>query len=346
MRKSIFTLFLLCAAWSGAVAQDSHSADYYAQKGIELHEKGDYKGAIDYYMQALKVDSGSSLVKYEIAYSYYAMEDYANAEKYAKMVLDKNAGSMEPAYILYANLLDDKGQTEEAIKVYAKGLKQFKQSYLLHFNLGTTLLIKKKDVAGAEKQFKEALTINPTHSGSHLMLAQIMMYKDQRVQAMLPLYYYLLLSPRGSKSGAVYKTLSELMMKGVSKGDSSINITFQGDVDDAKDNPFVITDMILSMKTALLVSEKDKKDIDKFVDISETLFSSLSELEKKKMDPFWKNTYAKFFSAMHKAGLNETFCYYISQSQDDDIYVRNWFKINDNKVTDLSKWYKQYYGLK
>jgi hypothetical protein len=217
---------------------------------------------------------------------------------------------------------------------------------LLHFNLGITLLLKKKDTKGAEREFKEALTINPAHSGSHLFLAQVMMDRRQRVQAMLPMYYFLLLNPRGAKSEVVYENLTGLMMKGVTrKADSSIsiNIFTTGEV---KDDPFSVPEMMLSMKGAMIMTEKDKKDIDKFVDFSETLFSSLSAVDKKKVDPFWRNTYTSFFSAMNKAGLNEIFCYYISQSQSEDIYVKNWFKINDNKVGDLSKWYKEYYGGK
>ena len=48
-------------------------------QGIEFHDYGEYKKAIETYKKALKIDENSSLANYEIALSYIAANDYENS---------------------------------------------------------------------------------------------------------------------------------------------------------------------------------------------------------------------------------------------------------------------------
>ncbi|MBK8496689.1 MAG: tetratricopeptide repeat protein [Chitinophagaceae bacterium] len=64
MRKTI-TLLLLCTLlYAGVYAQEAAITDL-VNKGIELHDKGDYEGAVGLYKKALKLNPGSAFANYE-----------------------------------------------------------------------------------------------------------------------------------------------------------------------------------------------------------------------------------------------------------------------------------------
>ena len=70
------------------LAQETH--DEWLRSGIMAHEEGEYQKAIECYNKALKIEPSSCKAFYEIAYSYYALEDYKKAVDYGCRMFTSN----------------------------------------------------------------------------------------------------------------------------------------------------------------------------------------------------------------------------------------------------------------
>lgn len=81
--KKLLIVFSILFATDWSFAQNSE-IEKLIQEGITFHDNGEYDKAIGKYKEALKIDPNSSLVNYEISYSYLSAKDYKNAEKYSK----------------------------------------------------------------------------------------------------------------------------------------------------------------------------------------------------------------------------------------------------------------------
>lgn len=101
--KRLFIVLCLLLINFLVIGQESQF-DYLIQQGIELHDKGEYQKAIEKYSEALEIQPNSSLAYYEISYAYLAMNDYKNAKKFSKLVIDNKSGHELHSYIVYGKL--------------------------------------------------------------------------------------------------------------------------------------------------------------------------------------------------------------------------------------------------
>ncbi len=163
------------------------------QEGIALHDQGEYEKAVEMYKMALSIDPNSSLVNYEISFSYFSAKDYKNAEKYSKKVIEINNGNLLGAYITYGSALDMQGKINKSIKVYEKAMKDF-DNYLLYYNHAISCFNSGKINKAYESALK-AINNNSSYASSHLILSKIMEKQGVRIKAMLPIYFFLLIEP-------------------------------------------------------------------------------------------------------------------------------------------------------
>lgn len=69
----------------------------------------------------LKENPADEFTKYALALEYVSISDTANAEKYMKDLL-MNSPNYLAVYYQYGKLLEDKGEIDEARKIYNQGL--------------------------------------------------------------------------------------------------------------------------------------------------------------------------------------------------------------------------------
>ncbi|MDV7140415.1 tetratricopeptide repeat protein [Maribacter sp. TH_r10] len=301
-------------------------------KGIELHDKGEYKKAIETYQKALRIDPDSGLINYEIAFSYLSDKDYKNAEIYSKKVIDLQNDHLLLGYITYGNALDMQGKTEEAIKSYEKAMKDF-DHYLLYYNHAITCL-NSGDTDKAYDSALKAIINNSAHASSHLILSKIMEKKGSRIKAMLPLYFFLLIEPNSNRSGIEYESLRKYIDHGVSQTlENNINIV----VPMNNDADFGAAEMMISLSKASnsLEDNKGKSDLELFSENNERLFKILGEL-KKDNSGFWWDLYVPFFYDMTNENLTKPFSYYISLSKGEE--VTKWIDENNIEFEKFSNW--------
>lgn len=338
MKKSIWTILLFTVFIFNAYGQ-SEEVEKFVRRGIELYEEGDYKGAIDQYKKALKIDKESPLANYETAMAYFALKEYENAIEYSDKVIDAKSDFIEHSYIIKGSALDLTGKTKEAIKAYTKAIQDYPKSHLLHYNLALTHY-KLKDFKKAESAVQGALKANPGHSSSHLLLAYMMNDQGSRVKTLLALYNFLLVEPTGDRAESAFERLSNELQKGVKKGDdNTISITL---TDNGESDEFQAAELMLSLLAASggLEENEGKTEYELFTANNESFFAVLGEL-KKDSKGFWWEFYVDFFYAMKNEGHIEAFSYFISQSKNDE-NISKWLEENTTKFEALSNWYSEY----
>lgn len=329
--RFLITLQFLFGITLLAYGQDS-KIETIVQEGIEFHDNGDYAKAIETYKKALVLAPKSGLVNYEIALSYLSSGQYKDAIVHSKLAIDAKDGHELAAYTCYGNALDMSGESKKAIKVYEKALKEF-DNYLLYYNHAITCL----NAGLLDKAYKSsisAISLNPGHGSSHLVLSKVMAEEGVRVKAVLPLYFFLLIEPNSSRSAQEYQNLRDYLSYGVSKtSEKEINVL----IPQNSDPDFGAAEMMISLSSASNNSKenKDKTDLELFADNNETIFSILGEL-KKDNTGFWWEMYVPLFYDIQTEGFTEVYSYYISQTLGESSTA--WLDQNETELSDFISW--------
>ncbi|MFA9392799.1 MAG: tetratricopeptide repeat protein [Prolixibacteraceae bacterium] len=306
--------------------------DKLIKEGIAFHDKGEYGKAINTYKKALEINPNSSLVNYEISFSYMLAEDYKNAEKYSQKTIKLNGDNILQAIVTYGNALDMQGKTKKAIKVYEKAFEDY-DNYLLYYNHAITCFNSDQLDKAYESAIK-AINNNSSHASSHLILSKIMDKKGERIKAMLPLYFFLLIEPNSSRSELEYPNLRNYIDYGVTEqSNKDVNVLVP-----TNDDPnFGAAEMMISLLKASngLEENEGKDELELFAENTYGLFAILGEL-KKENSGFWWDFYVPFYYDIATENLTKPFSYYISLSQGEE--VNKWLEDNDDEFQRFKEW--------
>jgi tetratricopeptide (TPR) repeat protein len=334
MKKSILTLgFLILANFIfGQVPFDS-----LVQQGVQYHDAGEYQKAIDIYKKALEIDPNSTLVNYEISYTYMMMEDYDNALKHSNIVIEKNDENQLGGYIVTSSCLDYQGKTDESIKLLEKAIKKFKTNYLLYYNLAISYY-NKKDLDKAIENSIAAINLKSSHASSHLLLGKIMCAKGNKIQGILSLHYFLFLEPNTARSKEAYALLMNQIGGNVTKDPNKpnqINISMSMP---SKDDEFGAAEMSLALLQASgnIEENKNKTDEEMFAQNTEKLFKILGEMKKKNSKGLWWEFYVPFDYELAQSQHMTTYCYLISYGSNDK--SKEWVDNNRDKLESFGTW--------
>ncbi len=187
--KKILLLLLLCVGAMGAWAQNDEKAEKaYALlgEGVNLHEEGKYEEAIKKYSEGLKLDPKNPNLYYEKAYTLREMDKKKEAKKVLleslKKCSEEDAGSaLAENYNLLATLVDDEGDSRQALEYYHKAMKlddgqNSELAQNLFYNTGICyqrLAVLEPDSVDeyenrAMNCFTISLTYKPTHASSYI----------------------------------------------------------------------------------------------------------------------------------------------------------------------------------
>lgn len=315
------------------------------QEGIDLHEKGDYSGAIKLYDQIISLDSNYSAAYYEKSYSLYKAGKLQECIAMCRLFLDKFPGdeTASQVFVTYGSALDGLGKPSEAMAIYTEGILKFPDSYMLHFNRGITAFQsgKKND---ASNDFKNSLSINPFHASSHQALAYTQM-DNNKIAATMALSVFLLLEPEGARAVKNLALLNHLLGSNVTQKDEkniSINLSSKAlDTSNSGEDNFGGIELMISMQSALDLSEKGK-DLTAAEKLKKKLelFSSAGVL-KKPAKGFFTEFYLPFFSALKSDDKLLTACHLINASSTEEAN-KKWLSDHEKEITDFYTWLKKY----
>lgn len=328
-------IFFACLSITG-YSQNVVITDMIAQ-GIKLHDRGDFKDAIEMYKKVLVLNPASAQAHYEIASSYFSARDYENALKHSNKVIGINTEYIDQAYIIKGSAYDNLGKPLEALNTYKKGIEKYKTNYLLYYNLALTSF-NLKEYSNAEDALQQSLKINPSHASSHFLLGINMLMLEERVKAILAIYNYLLLEPKSKRTASALITLEEELQKGRKKDNEKSAVTIPAKKDD---DEFYTAELMLGLFGSSKTNEtnKLKSGNELFAENTNALFTILGELKKDKKG-FWWDFYVDYFNTLAVNKHTEAFCYYIAQSKDDA--YNKWLEGNRPKIEAFSEWYSTY----
>ena len=341
MRILLLTTIAFCSVFSGRCQTDSLAA--LLQEGTELHDKGDYTGAIAKYDVILAANSHYFAAYIEKSLSLYQAGRFQECVDLSRKAMKDfpNEAGLKNIYVTYGSAMDGLGKPDEAIKIYKEGMRKFPNYYLLPFNKGTTEYAQ-KEYENAVKDFEMAIGINRGHASSHQYLAYAI-YPKNRMAAAMALTCFLFIEPRGQRAGKNLPILLKVLGANVEKkDDKTINITLPSSAlgKEKGEDDFRTTEMMMSFTTALGMGEKGKDSaVIKDTTAAGLLNSKLEVLaiaspEKK---GFFTNTYVNLLSGLKDAGLLETAAHVIYASA-ADAANQQWLEDHAEKVQDFTKW--------
>ncbi|MCR9182101.1 MAG: tetratricopeptide repeat protein [Flavobacteriaceae bacterium] len=271
------------------------------EEGIKFHQAGDYEKSIERYKEALKIDPNSSMVLYEMSYSYLRDNKLDEALSYANRVLAMDDENKRLAYMVKGAALDLMGKTQESNALFEQAIEETGPHYLYYYNMGFNYF-KANDDANAEKNLLEALNLNPVHNTSHYLLSHIHNDRGNKVQAKLAALYFLILEPETNRSlGAL--DIIENNTSGHVKVDENKPNTININLSPKENNPFGPAEMMMSLLEASKSMEKNegKSELELFTENTKSFFNVLGELNKDKPDDIWWGFYIPFFYELAQA---------------------------------------------
>ncbi len=318
------------------------------KEGVALHDEGKFDEAIRKYDSVLAIDANYYDAMFEKSYTLTMNKGYDECIVLCKRMLamDPKNTNTRGVYVNWGTALDDKGDPEEAIKVYTEGIGKFPDYYLLHFNKGVTLMLSKKNEE-AMLCYQDALKLKPLHASSHQFSGRIMA-SSNRIASILSFFSFLVIEPQGDRAKQNYQDLTKLVLQGISTTNDGKNVNINIDasvLDKSKkktDDNFASAELLFSMSSALDNDEKfkDENAGARLFRKMESLVSMLKEQKSGGSGFYWK-FYVPFFIEMKDKDQLETACY-LATVNADDAAVMKWLGDNKEKIEGFYGWLKEY----
>lgn len=209
MKKILLILFLFISLISANAQQNN--VQQLIHEGVELHDQGEYRKAIEKYNQALRLDSKAIQATYELALSYLALKDYNNASRLSTQVINSNNKQLlAGAYAVKSEALSGLNRLDDAIALLKEGIEKNGDTYPLHFNLALNYF-NKRDLDNTLIHVKKAIDIDKTNSGAFLLNAYALTDKGLWVQSLLSFQMFLLLEPDSRRSKNAFDEMIQTM---------------------------------------------------------------------------------------------------------------------------------------
>src|SRR6218665_200615 len=330
---SVVLLFMLSLSFAQKPEVDSKKI---IEKGIELHDKGNYDEAIAEFKKVNKNDTNFVLVCLELANTYIANKQ----DSLAILACDRASvlpSSYAPSILLYkANALDNLKKTDEAIKLYQEGMKKYPLNNRFAYELGV-LKLRQEKYKEANDLFIQSIKCNPYHEASHHQMAMLALKQGKLIPAMLAWQYYLMLDNSSERAMGIINELEKIAQNEYEFKDGVVKIEGLSEEDD-----FSEIEALVRSKVALGNKYKSKIAINYNVNKQmQLVFEKLTYVKSDK--GFYMQFYAPLFEAMSKKGLFEPFVYNILGGiKNDD--VKSWLKKNKDDSQKFTSWVLDYLG--
>jgi tetratricopeptide (TPR) repeat protein len=344
MKKYALSAFLLIGSLL-AFSQEP-SLDDLLREGVELHDKGDFTGALKKYDEILSRNDGFYLAYIEKSVTLFTSGKNEECIELCKKALKRfpDSAQNKNIYVNYGSALDVLGKTGDAIDTYAQGMQRFPDYYLLPFNKGVTeYRLKKYDDAVTD--LERSVTLKPTHASSHLFLAYAI-YPKNKIAAAMALSTFLVLEPSGQRAENNLKALLGILKANVQKKDEK-NITISLspaaldlDNNEKKEDDFRSTELLISFSSAADLSSKDSLDTMKQLEKKLEFLAGAAPQKKG----FFTNYYVAYLSGLKKNNFVETaayLIYYASKDSDDHA----WLASHKDKLDALTQWTAEHLGM-
>lgn len=301
------------------------------EKGIKLHDDGDYEGALEFYEQVPRNDTNYMLALYERSNTLFLLKKYDEAIEAAREGLKKKSEYDHNFYVTLGNSLDENDEAEEALKVYEEAIKRFPNNHLIHFNRAVCFnkLERKQE---AVDELKLCLRLNPLHAGTHLILGSIAASRGKLVESMLCLNTFLLLEPFSERAQKAVVLLNSLTDEKIEPEDDK-KIIFSEEGDD-----FSEIEVLLIGRVAMSKKYKVPVKLDlPIIKQNHLLFSQFKDHPDKYKNGFFTQFYTAFYVTLLKQGWFDEFSLFELVSI-DNAELQKMITKKKNAITNFIKW--------
>lgn len=304
-------------------------------RGLAHYDDGRYDLALLEFEQARAIDPKSGFLNYETALTHYQMENNSTAVKYAKKAAKEDSQHGVQGSILLGTIWDERNKPKKSMRVLRKAIKRFGDYYLLNYNLGVAAFEAER-YEEAFDAFQRAILKELDHPDSHLGMARVSSARERMVEALYPLYFFMLLEPEHELTPRLAERIVKFQ-EGLEQ--HSVEEKQKGKDKDkgyAWNDPMRTLDLqyrAFFMAKDLLA--KDKVLNDQIVLLT-TFFTEAGEVDFEARKDVVTSYYVPFFSAIAKQGYMEA-CYHYMHHK---VYMASeaWMKDHYDEVEQFFQW--------
>lgn len=355
MKKTILFITLFMAFSLFSYGQNA-KAEELISEGVELHDEGNYKEAIEKYKEALKLDPKSVHATYELSLSYLALQDYQNASKYSTEVINSKDKQLSTgAYAVKSEALAEMNKVDEAIALLQEGLIKNGDEYILHFNLALNYY-NKGNKEKTLQHVKKAIDLEKSHSGAFLLNAYALNDQGLWVQSILSFQMFLLLEPDSKRSKTAFEEMMHIMR--IKTAEEPVQRSFiQQQMTRNKPstaptpekippltsedglNRNLVYEAITTTLDSLKNSSGEKDDFTLFKTVNKKIMQVLIQESKGAKEGVLWTFYIPFFSHIAESEYYDTFCRYISVSYFPESL--EWWQQNPGDAVNFVIWFEK-----
>ncbi len=332
MKNLIYCITLFLLSFLPLRAQEN--IDAVIRAGVYLHDKGDFKGAIEQYEKALVINPLSERTMYEMSLTYLEMEDFTNALKYSTKIINSNYKPLlVDAYNVKGSALAGLQKYSDAITLLKDALKKCGDDYLLHYNLGLSYF-KNHDSANGIIYLEKSIDEKVNYSESYFLYAYALSDQNRWIEALLAFDSFLLLDPDDERSKDVFGDMMDILQnKLVSTDEKPAPVK---NLDLAK-----IKNTLLTVKNTIPVDSKDNNYI-YFQEATKSILAELKLVQKEENQGMFWDYFVPTFTDILDSGYFDTFCRYISAAAYPESLA--WWKANQKQVDEFTDWFESTNG--
>lgn len=264
--------------------------------GKQKQDKNDYKAAVEIYEKVLALEPKKDEARYELAYSWYKQGDNNKTLHYCRSLTQQEGEFWIEAIILCGSAYDNLGDSKRAISLYNRGIRKQPNQPLLQYNMALSKFNIGKNEE-AEQHVRLSLSLDMGHPSAHLLLANIMLVKEERIKSMLSLYFYLLMEQDADRSIKAWDLL-----------DTIWDFTLR------QPNKNKLSEYYQAFETRMVDSAKAEsrkaEGVNQFAIRTRNFLQNMPETIEN--GDFWQKQYIPFFKELHLNGYDTPFAYYIS----------------------------------
>ena len=338
-RYGVLFFFLIAVQISYAQTNKEKALNNVKQALI-FEDNGKLNEALKLLEEAVKFDSESLDISYELAVGYYTNGDFNKAKDILEKLLVRK-DVIASVYHLLGNTYDKLANVEKSIATYLNGITKFPEAGELYLEMGT-MYLSRKEYSPAIAYYEKGIQSNPAFASNYYWAAKIFCNSDEAVWGMIYGELFLNLERNSKRTDEISKLLFDTYKKKIRfPRDSIFQVNF------SKPGTYVVFDTARNKKKTpfskavyeptLMLALLNEKNID---------MNSLARIRKYFVESYFKSgTYQNFPNVLFdfqyrvlKAGHWDAYSRWIL-FKGDEAAGNQWVNANKQKWDNFVKWF-------
>ncbi len=323
---------LLLGLFFSSLIYSQTGVDKLIKEGVSLHDKGQYKDAIECYKKALAINPTSMSAIYETSLSYLQLKDYENAMRFSTKVINANFKPLlMDAYIVKSTALAQTDKLDMSIQLLNEAIERCGDSYLLHFNLGLCYFNRLNNRL-AIHHLRKAIEIDATHASAFLLYAYALNDSGKWLQSFYAFHFFLFLEPNTGRSEEAFGEMYEILMAKRSEDELQ--------PEDGVDRALLYKAL---QKLQPLNNDDPKEKFKFFEEASKTIFLTLSLQQEESSAGLLWYFFVPTYVEILESGFFDTYSRYVSVAYFPESL--EWWNNNKDKVDKFIQWFEYGHGF-